>query len=62
VGAGQERLVHNAAARRFMRRVPRGSYTELRPALHEILMETDDQRVQFWRVFDRLAADVVRAD
>jgi lysophospholipase len=59
VGAGKDYLVRRAAIRRFARRVPRGSYLELPSAYHEILMETDDHRAQFWQAFDALAQRVM---
>jgi lysophospholipase len=61
MGAGKDELVRNGAIRRFMRRVPHGSYVELSSARHEILVETDERRAQFWRLFDRLAERVVEA-
>jgi lysophospholipase len=59
IGAGNDRLVRSSAIRRFIARAPRGSYLELPSAYHEVLMETDGLRAQFWRVFDRLASEVV---
>lgn len=55
VGAGQERLVDNAGQRLFAERVPGARFVELEGAYHEILMETDDLRAQFWAEFDALA-------
>jgi lysophospholipase len=52
VAAGDDRIVKTAATRRFAARLRRGSYLELPGAFHEILMETDEQRAAFWRVFD----------
>jgi lysophospholipase len=58
VAAGRDRLVSTRAIRHFVRRVPRGIYTELPKAYHEILVETDEHRAAFWSVFDRVAAQV----
>ncbi len=55
ITAGKERLVDNGAAARFASRLPRGRLVHVPGALHEILMETDEYRMQFWRVFDDLA-------
>ena len=55
VTAGEERLVDNAAADRFVRRLPHGSLVEAAGASHEILMEADDARALFWREFDCVA-------
>ena len=56
--AGADRLVLNAAARTAAARLPRGRCVEVPGAFHEILMETDDLREQFWRSFDQLAERV----
>jgi len=61
VGAGDDRIVSTEATRRFVARVPRGSFSEVRSAFHEILMETDERRAEFFRAFDRVAADVLGA-
>jgi lysophospholipase len=54
VAAGEDRLVLNGAARIAARRLPKGSYTEVAGAYHEILMETDEVRREAWAVFDGL--------
>ena len=56
--AGDDRLVVNAASRTAAARLPRGRCTEIPGAFHEILMETDDRRDQFWRAFDQLAGRI----
>lgn len=54
VGAGQEKLADNTATQAFATRM--GATLSFAPsALHEILMETDDQRALFWSAFDQLA-------
>lgn len=54
-GAGNDRIVSTSATRRFAARVRGGRYVEVPNAYHEILMETDEQRGAFWRLFDELA-------
>jgi lysophospholipase len=39
-------------------RIPGASHVTIAGARHELLMETDARRVQFWTAFDRLAARV----
>jgi lysophospholipase len=54
IAAGEDRLVDNSALRRVTARAPKGRYTEIPDAYHEILQETDDIRAAFWREFDAL--------
>ncbi|HTO41316.1 MAG TPA: alpha/beta hydrolase [Rhizomicrobium sp.] len=54
-GAGKDRIVHTAAARDFVHRLPNGSYVEFEVAEHEILMENDIVRTRFWKAFDEFA-------
>ena len=54
VGAGRDRIVISDAARRFAARMPASLYQEIEGAQHEILMERDLFRGQFWRAFDAL--------
>ena len=56
VAAGKDRLVLNAASRAAAARLPHGRYVEVAGAYHELLMETDDKRDQFWTAFDALLA------
>ena len=56
--AGDDRLVVNAASRAAAARLPQGRCTEIPGAFHEILMETDDRRAQFWQAFDTMADQV----
>ncbi|MGH6876325.1 MAG: serine aminopeptidase domain-containing protein, partial [Rhizomicrobium sp.] len=55
-GAGRDRIVKTDAIRRFARRLPRGVYVEIAGAEHEILMESDFIRAQFWAAFDAFVA------
>lgn len=51
--AGREKVVDNAATRRFARRLPAAEVVEIDKAMHEILRERDTLRQQFWQAFDR---------
>ena len=53
VGAGKDRIVRTEATRAFAARLPQGRYVEIEGAEHEILMEQDALRAQFWAEFDR---------
>jgi lysophospholipase len=55
-GAGRDQIVDTAATRDFAARMPSGPYVELPDAEHEILMENDAIRAQFWSAFDEFAA------
>jgi len=52
MGAGRDRIVISEAARRFAARMPACVYQTIENAGHEILMERDELRSQFWRAFD----------
>jgi len=52
LGAGDERVVRTEAIRAFSRLLPAARYIEIPGAKHEILMETDAIRAQFWAEFD----------
>jgi lysophospholipase len=52
VAAGEERLCLNAASEAVAKRAPKGRLVLVSGAYHEILMETDDKRAQFWTAFD----------
>ncbi|HET6379223.1 MAG TPA: alpha/beta hydrolase [Methylocella sp.] len=52
VAAGRDRLVDTAAAEEFARRLKTGTCITLEQARHEILMERDAVRAQFWAAFD----------
>jgi len=54
--AEQERLCDNSAAAAVAARAPFGRSFEIAGAFHEILMETDERRAQFWAAFDAVAA------
>ncbi len=56
VGAGHDRVCLSPAAKQFAAALPRGVYVEIAGAEHEILMERDIFRGQFWQAFDRFLA------
>lgn len=58
-GAGKDRIVDTAATARFAKRLPNGTYIEFADAEHEILMENDAIRAQFWKAFDGFVAKYV---
>ena len=55
VGAGQDRVCDTDAIRTFAARMPRAQFVEIAGAEHEILMERDVYRAQFWSAFDVFA-------
>ena len=58
VSAGQEVLVDNTAQQELASHFPDCQFVSIPNAKHEILMETDDIRLQFWAAFDALCARV----
>lgn len=57
--AGQEGLVDNRATRRLAARMKRATVREIAAARHEILMEKDPIRAEFFQGFDALLAEAV---
>jgi lysophospholipase len=57
--AQHDQLVPNGAAQRVADQLPRGRYIEVAGAFHEILVETDAIRAEFWAAFDAFAAQVI---
>jgi len=55
VSAAEDKLVTDIAQRRAAANLPDGHFISVAGAEHEILMETDDKRDQFWVAFDALA-------
>jgi lysophospholipase len=53
VGAGKDQICLTPAAKAFATRMPRGEYVEIAEAGHEILMERNVYRAQFWSAFDK---------
>ena len=59
VVSGSEDTVVNAAVHQTVaKRIPGAEHVLIDGARHELLMETDARRAQFWAAFDRLAARV----
>lgn len=52
--AEEEKLVENESHERIAALLPTCEHITVEGARHEILMETDDKRNQFWDAFDRL--------
>ena len=52
--AGEEKLVDNASHADIARRLKDCEHITVEGAMHEILMETDDRRAEFWAGFQRL--------
>jgi lysophospholipase len=57
-GAGHDRVVVTSETRLFAGRMPRGTYKQIDGAEHEILMERDIFRAQFWQAFDAFMAGI----
>lgn len=55
VSAAEEALVDNRAHTRAAALLPRITHHTIEGARHELLLETDEVRAQFWRFFDELA-------
>lgn len=52
--AGEEKLVDNSSHSRIASRLRDCEHITVEGAMHEILMETDDKRAEFWDGFQRL--------
>lgn len=52
IGAGHDRVCDTEAVRDFARRMPHADYVEIKDAQHEILMERDPLRAQWWAATD----------
>jgi lysophospholipase len=52
--AAEEKLVDNASHAEICRRLKDCEHITVEGAMHEILMETDDRRAEFWAGFQRL--------
>jgi lysophospholipase len=59
VGAGEDSRVLNVDLKSIAKRIPKGRYLEIEGAFHEILIEVDARRAQFWAAFDETADAVV---
>lgn len=58
VSGTDDTIVDTATHLKAAARIPGAEHTVIAGARHEILMETDARRAQFWAAFDRLAARV----
>jgi lysophospholipase len=58
VGAGDDSRVLTTDERAVAARIRQGRYLEIDGAFHEILIETDDKRAQFWTAFDEAVGEV----
>ena len=52
IGAGRDRVCDTEAARAFAARMPRAQYVEIAGAQHEMLMERDPLRAEWWTAAD----------
>ena len=52
IGAGADRIVITAETKAFVARLPNARYVEIAGAGHEMLMERDVFRAQWWQAFD----------
>jgi lysophospholipase len=52
VGAGKDRICITPQTKAFAARLPAAEYVEIEPAEHEILMERNPIRAEFWAAFD----------
>jgi lysophospholipase len=59
VGAGEDSRVLNADLKSIAGRIPHGRYLEVPGAFHEILIEIDERRAQFWAAFDETVEALV---
>ena len=56
--AGQEQLVANSSHDAIAGTLPEVRHITITGAKHEILMERDQVRTEFWRAFDEMADHV----
>jgi lysophospholipase len=56
VGAGRDLIVDNDAIAELARRLQRGTHVTIADAGHEVLMEADATRQEFWDAFDAFVA------
>ena len=52
VGAGKDRNCVTPQTRAFSERLPHADYVEIKEAEHEVLMERNPIRAEFWAAFD----------
>jgi lysophospholipase len=56
IGAGADRIVLTAETKKFAARMPNATYLEIAGAEHEIMMEREIYRRQWWTAFDNFTA------
>jgi lysophospholipase len=59
--AGEEKLVDNESHEDLAKLMANARHITVEGAMHEILMERDDKRAEFWAAFDALAAQAAPA-
>ena len=57
VGAGKDRICRTPETKALARRMPQADYVEIPEAEHEILMERNPIRTEFWAAFDGFMRD-----
>lgn len=57
VSAGADRIVSIGAQERFSKRIPNCKIVMIPNALHELLIETDKSRAEFWKAFDAFTSE-----
>ncbi|MBS0537993.1 MAG: alpha/beta hydrolase [Proteobacteria bacterium] len=62
VSGGEDTVVNTLVHKAVAHRIPGAEHVTIEGARHELLMETDARRAQFWAAFDRLAARACPAD
>jgi len=55
MGAGEESIVDNSSHAEVATLLPNARHIMVDGARHEIMMETDNIRAQFWAAFDTIA-------
>jgi len=60
MSAGQDQLIDIASHAPVVARLKQGEHVVIAGAKHEIMMETDPLRAQFWQAFDQLAGRYAR--
>jgi lysophospholipase len=58
MSAGEDQLIDISSHAPVVARLKRSEHVVIAGAKHEIMMETDPLRAQFWQAFDRLAARI----
>ena len=59
LSASEDTVVSNHAQHALGERIPHARVVVVSGARHEVLMETDDRRQQFWSAFDSFSGEVL---